>query len=820
MIGSVTADPWELRYEGWDPDEEPLREALCTVANGYLGTRGAVPERPAGGPHYPGTYLAGVYDRRTAIVDGHEVENESLVNGPNWLPLRFRVEDGPWFHPGHPDVELVEHHQVLELRRGVLVRWFRFRDGAGRTTAVRQERFVSMADHHLAVLRTAFRAEDWTGNLTVFAGLDGAVGNDGVDRYRELEGPHLEPPERDEPRAGTARLRTRTFQSRLAVAMACRTRTTVGGVPVGPGTFVCPGDGEVGHELTVALGPGVTVEVEKRVAVHTGRDPAISEPGDAVVDRLERAEAVADLEVGHRLAWDDLWRRFRIDPDGDPDLHLAVNVHLFHLIGVASPHTVDLDVGIPARGLHGEAYRGHIFWDELFVFPTLTYHAPEIAAGLLRYRSRRLDKAMHLASLDGHRGAQFPWQSGSDGREESQVVHLNPRSGRWLPDLSHRQRHIGLAVAVNVWRYVEVTDDLDFLARHGAELMVEVLRYFADLAVEDPLTGRSHIEGVMGPDEFHDADPNRDGPALRDNAYTNVLVAWLADRARTVLDPLPDRQRERLVERLGITRDELDRWRDLSHRISIPTHAGVISQFDGYERLAELDWVGYRERYGDIHRLDRILEAEGDSVINYKASKQADVLMLFFLFSYEELEVVFERLGVAFDEDVLARTIDYYLARTSHGSTLSAVVHAWVLARTDRRRSAELFAQVLRSDLRDVQGGTTREGIHLGAMAGSIDLLFRGYSGIEVRDGVLRFKPSLPEGIDRVRFPIHVRGRWIDVELTGDTVQLSSERTPRPPLGIECRGERCELGSGETHTFERVRAQDGTEPFRLIDGVG
>jgi alpha,alpha-trehalase len=191
-------------------------------------------------------------------------------------------------------------------------------------------------------------------------------------------------------------------------------------------------------------------------------------------------------------------------------------------------------------------------------------------------------------------------------------------------------------------------------------------------------------------------------------------------------------------------------------------------------------------------------------VANYKVSKQADVLMLFYLLSYEELVGVFDRLGVEFSEELLTRTIDYYMERTSHGSTLSRLVHSWVLARSDRQRSIALFRQALESDVSDIQDGTTQEGIHLGAMAGTVDLLKRGYSGMEVRaDGVLRFKPSLPPEIGRLDFSVYFHRRWLDVTLTDGDLQITSEVTGRAPITVECRGERVELAPGETKHFRR-----------------
>ena len=146
---------------------------------------------------------------------------------------------------------------------------------------------------------------------------------------------------------------------------------------------------------------------------------------------------------------------------------------------------IDGDVGIPARGLHGEAYRGHIFWDELFIFPVINLRIPAITRALLKYRYRRLEEARLAAKEAGFEGAMFPWQSGSDGREETQQVHLNPKSGRWLPDNSHLQRHVSAAIAYNIWHYYEATWDLEFMAYYGAEMLFEIARFWTSATSYD-----------------------------------------------------------------------------------------------------------------------------------------------------------------------------------------------------------------------------------------------------------------------------------------------------------------------------------------------
>src|SRR5690606_25578606 len=393
--------------------------------------------------------------------------------------------------------------------------------------------------------------------------------------------------------------------------------------------------------------------------------------------------------------------------------------------------------------------------------------------------------------------------------------HLNPKSGRWLPDNSFRQRHINAAIALNVWRYYEITQDDDFLYDYGAELFFEIARFWASLAHLNPEKGQYEIHNVMGPDEYHTAYPGtaaNDEKGLNNNAYTNLMAAWVLYRALDILEQLPDERTRQLRTKLELSDEELTRWDEISRNLYLPLHAdGIISQFEGYEQLEEFDWEGYRAKYGDIQRLDRLLEAEGDSVNRYKASKQADVLMLFYLFSAEELAYLFERLGYAFDLELIRRTTHYYLQRTSHGSTLSWIVHAWVLARTSRAQAWPLFLQALNSDISDIQGGTTKEGIHLGAMAGTVDLIQRGLTGIEVRGDILHFNPKLPDTLTCLSFRMRYRHHQLSVTITHERLEVRSHRTLAAPITLAYRGHIRHLAPQDTCTFNLIR---GEHPLR------
>ncbi len=395
----------------------------------------------------------------------------------------------------------------------------------------------------------------------------------------------------------------------------------------------------------------------------------------------------------------------------------------------------------------------------------------------------------------------FPWQSGSDGREETQVLHLNPESGHWMPDASHLQRHINAAVALNVWRYWQVTTDLEFMRFWGAETMLEIARFWASASTYNHALDRYEIKGVMGPDEFHERYPGHDEPGLDNNAYTNVMAVWCLCRAFDVLDVLPGSRRTELIEKLGLSHEELDRWGEISRKMRLCFHDdGILSQFEGYEDLEELDWDAYRDRYDNIGRLDRILEAEGDSADRYKLSKQADTLMLFYLLSAEEIEELWDRLGYEATVDFIPRNVNYYEERTSHGSTLSIMVHAWLHSRMDRERSWDLFRSALDSDINDVQGGTTREGIHLGAMAGTVDLIQRCYGGIETREDALYLNPRLPEELHDLRFTISYRGQQIQLEISHEhiSVRLTEDSGKTNAVAIDVCGEFSLLEPGDT----------------------
>jgi alpha,alpha-trehalase len=795
------ASEFMLVYDGFDRSEEGLREALTSTGNGYLCIRGAVEWDEAGDVHYPGTYAHGVYNRRATILRGEPVPNEDLVNLPNCSLLLLRIEDEEPIRLAN--VELLSYRHAYDVRHALLTRELRFRDRAGRETSLRSRRFVSMGRMHLSAVAWEFVAENWSGRAEVISALDGRVVNRGVGRYRQLEGRHLDPQGPRIYAPDVIALKARTRESRIEIAEAARTRVYRGEEELAVPRVTHQMEDYVHQILAFDVQRGAPIRVEKMVALYTSRDRAINEPlanaGKSAIRYPTFAEAFED----HAHAWEELWEVCDVRLPRDPRVQFLLRLHISHLLQTCSRLTSHHDAGVPARGLNGEAYRGHVFWDELYIYPFLNYRLPEITRALLMYRYRRIGEARAAAKAAGYRGAMYPWQSGSDGEEQTQVTHLNPLSGRWERDLSHNQRHVNAAIFYNVWHHYQITHDLDFLRDHGAEMMLEIARFWSSIAHFNADRDRWEIHGVMGPDEFHEKYPGATEGGLRNNAYTNVIVAWLCETAARVLDLLPPSRREVLRARMHLTDDEIRTWHEISRKMFVPFHAdGIISQFEGYEDLQELDWEDYRKRHENIQRLDRILKAEGDDPGRYKVAKQADTLMLFFLFSQDELRRLFNQLGYHYTDDTARSTIDYYHRRTSHGSTLSLVTHAGVLAAIDPESSWQRFLAALESDIDDIQDGTTKEGIHLGVMAGTLDLVQRAYLGTQIRNNVVYFNPTLVDRLDGLSLPMQVRHTPINVSLRGSELTVTALADGHSaPISVGVGDVVRALRSGESATF-------------------
>jgi beta-phosphoglucomutase family hydrolase len=770
----LAEEQWSISYFDYHPDWEGTRETLLSVGNGFFGTRGAQEETFASEHNYPGTYIAGLYNRLESEVGGRIISNEDFVNCPNWLPITFKIADGDWFNPNQTKIRHIIRR--LDLRTGILHRSLVISDSEGRETRLESQRLASMDDPHLAALRYQIIPLNYDEEITIRSMLDGDIINAGVARYRELSSKHLEPVT-EESKGNRSSLLVKTNQSNILIAEASRLLVSINGQEVKPEFEMEHSPGRVTTTFSVDTQRGVALTVDKLVAIYASNQEQVGDPLDVAQDALSEQYSFDLIQRASAGAWEQIWEKIDIQIEGDRTAQKLIRLHLYHTMLTASPHNKNLDAGLPARGLHGESYRGHIFWDELYIQPFINLHFPETARSALMYRCRRLGGAQKYAHEYGYQGAMFPWQSGSEGREETQTLHLNPLSGEWGPDYSPLQRHVNLAIAYNIWGYLWVTEDQDFLENFGVEMFMEICRFWASKSNLNAETGRYEIDRVMGPDEFHEKYPGANEGGLKNNSYTNILVTWVFRHVFDLLEKLSPPARKALTEKINLTDEELAHWQEVAQKLTIHLSAdGVFEQFEGYFDLEELDWAHYQQKYENIHRMDRILKAEGKSPDDYKVSKQADALMAFYVLNETQIRVILNDLGYAPPDNLLQENFYYYLNRTSHGSTLSRLVHAYLAhVLGDSNLSWQLYTEALKSDYIDLQGGTTKEGIHAGVMAGTVFFALRAFAGINFDGTVLRVDPSLPSTWRTMHFSLCFKGCRYRFVITPEIVEVETD---------------------------------------------
>jgi len=771
----IEDDGWNITYHTYEPIKERTREALLSVGNGYSGTRGSMEETDANTINYPGTYIAGLYNRLSTPIAGKDIWNEDFVNSPNWLPVTFRINDGQWFDIN--DTQILSIERNLDLKTGLLTRLLKVRDELGNETLIESSRFTSMADPHLSVLQYSVKPLNYSGKITLKTGLNGAIINDGVERYKSLNQQHLEPV--DQGADGNRHfVLVSTTQSGIQIAEAAdhifyqygKKSTVKLASKVSPSAVYGIASFEVKKEEAVS--------VVKKVAVYTSKPDDVEDPLVSAFSKLDNTtQSFEKLFEASSLAWNPIWEKIDMQVEGDRFSQKLLRLHLYHLMVSMSPNNSTIDASITARGLHGEAYRGHIFWDELFIMPLYDINLPEVAKSMLMYRYRRLGKAKEYAKEYGYQGAMFPWQSGSDGREETQVIHLNPLNGEWDADHSSLQRHVSLAVAFDIWQYFQVTEDHDFMKAYGTEMFLEICRFWASKCHWNESRQRYDLTKVMGPDEFHEQYHGASEGGLNNNAYTNLMVAWAFGKAERILKSYGENGLDEFGK-LGFEETELKNWTDISEKLFLDINSdGIIAQYEGYFDLKELDWEFYKKKYGNIYRMDRILKAEGLSPDEFKVAKQADMLMTFYNLEKSEVDNLLAGLGYSLPADYLQRNLEYYFGRTSHGSTLSRIVHARLASIAgNRQMSWQLYSEALASDFVDIQGGTTAEGIHAGVMAGTVLIALSTFAGISFEGDNLSLQPSLPDAWESLSFGVSFKGTRFQMKITKNQIVVSTDK--------------------------------------------
>ncbi len=787
---------WGLFYNEYNPGFEKSRETLLTVGNGFFATRGSMEETPLPSSiNYPATYMTGVYNTLKSNVAGRTVENEDFVNCMDWVYTSFKIDEDEWIDINKTTIEKIQRY--LNFKTGELSRKMIIRDKKGRRTLIHSRRSVSMANPYIGGLQYLVKPLNYKDKITIRTDLKGNIKNEGVPRYRALNQNHLQ----QISQGGSARehfVVNKTTTSSIRISTFARVKPTGKVVK----EKMNMGSGFASAEFRFSLEENQEAGIEKIVGIVNSVHIEKKEVLETAEENVLRYNSYENMMRESENAWKKIWELGDIQITGQRFYQRLLRLHLFHLYITASPLSGELDFAIPARGLHGEAYRGHIFWDELFIIPWYSYIFKNVAKASLVYRYNRLDEARKYAASLGYKGAMFPWQSGSSGKEETQVVHLNPVSGEWGEDYSSRQRHVSLAIAWNAFCYEDITGDTGYMHGKGAEMLFEICRFWASIAQKDKESGKYFISGIMGPDEFHEKYPGSTEGGLKNNAYTNIMTAWLFQKSIELYNSIPAQKKEKVAGKIQLTPEEIENWKTIAGNLKIGiSEEGIIEQFEGYFNLKELDWEKYLAKYGEIHRLDRILKSEKDSPDDYKISKQADLLMTFYNLEPAEVDKLLKSMGYSLPNDYITRNFNYYFNRTSHGSTLSNIVHTRVAYLINNKKLAwELYQKALLSDFSDVQGGTTGEGIHTGMMGGTLMIALHDFAGIKASANQLSINPRLPDSLQKISLSINYKGNNYKLDISNNKVVIYLKKERKT-------GVKIKVGSNELTLKEKEKRE-------------
>jgi alpha,alpha-trehalose phosphorylase len=749
--------PWSLTEVGLDLASLGTNESVFALANGHIGMRGTLDE---GEPVIvPGTYLNGYFEERPLPYAeagyGFPEQGQTVVNVTDGKLIRLLVGDTPL------DLQygtVLSHRRSLDLREGVLRRTTEWRSPSGRQVRVTSTRLVSLTRRSIAAIEYSVECTDDQGDLYIALQSD-LLANEAVSTAQTGDpraASAMTRPLQSELHEGRGRhavLVHRTKRSRLRMAAGMDHDVDI----PDSATEDLEASGDLArYTLAARLPAGSRLRLVKYLAYGWSSRRSSA----ALRDQVEGALATAKLAGWYRLLreqrelLDRHWDEADVEIAGDDELQQAVRVGMFHVLqaGLRAERQP-----IPAKGLTGDGYDGHTFWDtETYVLPVLTYTVPGAARDALLWRHSTLDLARERARVLGHDGAAFPWRT----------IRGEETSGYWPAGTA--AFHINADIADAVARYWAATGDDEFDRDYGTELLVETARLWASLGHFDD-DGGYRIDGVTGPDEYDAIVDN--------NVYTNLMAQRNLREATAAVARQPD-----TAGRLLVSADEVERWTQAADNMQVPFNKklGVHEQSEGFTHHEEWDFEGTRP---DQYPL--LLNFPYFDIYRKQVLKQADLVMALYL------------RGDAFTPEEKVADFAYYEARTVRDSSLSAAQQAVIAAETGHLQLAhDYWGEAALTDLQNLHGNSGH-GLHIASLAGGWTVAVAGFGGMRDHGGKLTFAPRLPPRIRRLAFRVVFRGRCLAVMVTAEHATYSLVYGDEP-LEIAHHGEAFTVTSEPT----------------------
>jgi trehalose/maltose hydrolase-like predicted phosphorylase len=780
VIGQDTfpVEPWHIRETKLDFSLLDEAESLFALSNGHLGLRGNLDEGEPNG--LPGTYLNSFFEIRPLPYAeagfGYPEAGQTMVNVTNGKIMRLLVDDEP-FDVRYGD--LLSHERVLDLRSGTLTRQAHWRSPAGKQVKVNSTRLVSLVHRSVAAIEYIVEAVDEFVRVTVQSEL---VTNE--DQPDTEDDPRVSAALKDPleaiHRENTEFMALLVHQARGSGLMMAAAMDHDIDVPGRVETTTDAQDDLARTTVICGLRPGQKLRIVKYLGY--GWSSLRSRPAlrDQVAGAITGARYAGwqGLLDAQREYLDKFWDCADVEVEGDADIQQAVRFGLFHVLQASARAERR---AIPGKGLTGNGYDGHAFWDtEGFVLPVLTYTVPNAAADALRWRATTLDLAKDRAKTLHLKGAAFPWRT---IRGEECSAYWPAGTAAW---------HVNADIAMAFERYRMVTGDDSLERECGLAVLVETARLWMSLGHHDR-HGIWHLDGVTGPDEYT--------AVVRDNVFTNLMASGNLRAAAQACLRHPDAAHD-----LGVTTEETSGWRDAANAAHIPfdEELGVHQQHDGFTTLREWDFEAEAE-------YPLLLNEAYVRLYPSQVVKQADLVLAMQWQSH------------AFTDEQKAHNVDYYERRTTRDSSLSACTQAVMCADVGHLELAHDYTyEAALIDLRNLHKNT-RNGLHMASLAGGWTALVAGFGGLRDDEGILSLNPHLPDGISRLRFRLSWRRFRLTVDVTHDEVAYTLRDGPHGKLKIRHAGQDVQLGTDEPTTLAIQRRQPllpapkqppGLEPIR------
>lgn len=750
-------DLWEFSVKDYIKEDNYKNGTLFNLANGYMGMRGY---NEFSLYNNPGNYIAGIFDRSTAQVT-------ELVNLPNPLLMNIYV-NGQKIDLDINNV--IDYQRSLDMGNGILKEAFIVEVQKGLRVQIESERFVSRKNFHRWACRYSVTALDSEAFFVFESIIDGGTVNSGHNP-KELSA-HYKVSSVQDLKPGVMMVAI-TNDKKIEIAQAsCIILKEKKFSRLKFNDLQC----RVQQAGDVIAAKGETIVVYKFGAVYSSR-----ESSNASTDCKREIEAFiadgyeAELEK-HSELWQGFWNSSDIKIQGNEEAQKALRFNIFHLSSCA--YDKDPTVSIGAKGLHGEGYKGHVFWDtETFMLPFFIYTQPQVAKALLMYRYNTLDGARRNAFMNGFSGAQYAWESADDGLETTPKwgYDYNNKPVRiWTGDI---EVHISSDIVFSIFEYYRATEDKDFMFKYGSEIIFEVCRFWTGRAVYNKNKDIWEINSVIGPDEFHEHVDN--------NFYTNYLVKWTFSKALELREKMKNEypvELNRIENYLCLTEKDYAIWKNISDKILInkQKETDIIEQFEGYFDLKEYEITSV-----DENGMPQWPKGLNLSELNStKLIKQPDVIMLMLMMPQE------------FSEQELKANYEYYEKRTMHKSSLSPSMYSIMGMKVgDTHNAFSYFMKCINTDIKDNQGNSLL-GLHAASSAGAWQTAVYGFGGfsIDSQDRAC-FSPWLAPDLQSIEFSVVYKNSRIKVFYDHKKVVITSERDMQVKVysevillksGIEC----------------------------------